>query len=376
MIPFNVVPCVGTEKKYVEEAIESKLLAGDGPYTQKCHEWFESRLKCDAALLTPSCTHALEMSAMLMDIQPGDEIIMPSYTFVSTANAFVLRGAKIIFVDVRPDTMNIDENLIKPAITNKTKAIVVVHYAGVACEMDTIMSITNEHNLFVVEDAAQGMRAEYKGKPLGTIGHFGTYSFHATKNYTSGGEGGLLIVNDKDFSVKAEIIREKGTNRSQFFRGMVDKYSWVDCGSSYLPSELQAAYLWGQLEKVDDINHNRLKVWGNYYEGLLPLVEAGHIMLPNVPEACEHNAHMFYIKLKDLDERTAFIDFMKENNVLTVFHYVPLHSSNFGLKNTVFHGDDVYTTKESERLVRLPLWYGLQEVDVKNIISLIHQFFS
>lgn len=376
MIPFNVAPCVGAEKECVLEAMNSQILAGDGSFTHQCHQWFEDRLKCHNALLTPSCTHALEMAALLIDIQPDDEIIMPSYTFVSTANAFVLRGAKIIFVDVCPDTMNMDENLVEAAITDKTKAIVPVHYAGVSCDMDKIMDIANKYDLFVIEDAAQGMMSTYKGRPLGTIGHIGTYSFHATKNYTSGGEGGLLIVNDDRFKLRAEIIREKGTNRSQFFRGMVDKYSWVDRGSSYLPSELQAAYLWGQLQNVDKINQDRLKTWNEYYRLLEPLAEQGHITLPHIPENCQHNAHMFYIKLKDLKERTKFIDCMKENDVLTVFHYVPLHSSEFGLKHTKFNGEDRYTSIDSERLVRLPLWYGLADKDIQYIAQKIYGFFG
>lgn len=376
MIPFNITPCVGVEKDFVLEAISSQNLAGDGAFTHKCHQWFEDRLKCKNALLTPSCTHALEMAALLIDVRPGDEIIMPSYTFVSTANAFVLRGAKIVFVDIRPETMNIDENLIESAITNKTKAIVPVHYAGVSCDMDKIMELANKYDLFVIEDAAQGMMSTYKGRPVGTIGHIGTYSFHATKNYTSGGEGGLLIVNDERFKMRSEIIREKGTNRSQFFRGMVDKYSWVDSGSSYLPSELQAAYLWGQLQSVNKINQDRLKTWDAYYSLLTSLSEQGHIALPHVPEDCQHNAHMFYIKLKDLEERTKFINYMKDQNVLTVFHYVPLHNSEFGLKHTKFNGKDRYTSADSDRLARLPLWYGLDSKDVQMITRKIIRFFN
>ncbi len=315
------------------------------------------------------------MCAMLIDIQPGDEVIMPSYTFVSTANAFVLRGARIVFVDIRPDTMNIEETKIESAITEKTKAIVVVHYAGVSCEMDAILDIAQRYNLYVIEDAAQGMMSSYKGKPLGTIGHLGAYSFHETKNYTSGGEGGLLIINDERFKERAEIIREKGTNRSQFFRGMVDKYTWVDIGSSYLMNEISAAYLWGQLEKADEILKYRLKIWKQYYEGLFPLKEKGFIVLPIVPKFCSHNAHMFYIKVKDLEERTALLEYLKNHGIWAVFHYVPLHSSPAGKKYGVFKGEDIYTTKESERLIRLPLFYGIKQEEVEEIVKKIKEFF-
>lgn len=376
MIPFNKPPYTGNEDQYVLDAMRSTKMAGDGPYTQKCHKWFEENLPCKKALLTPSCTHALELAAILINTQAGDEIIMPSYTFVSTANAFVLRGAKIIFVDIRPDTMNIDETKIEAAITSKTKAIVPVHYAGVACEMDTIMALAEKYNLFVIEDAAQGMMSSYKGKALGTIGHLGTFSFHETKNYTSGGEGGLLIINDLQFKERAEIIREKGTNRGQFFRGMVDKYSWVDIGSSYLPSELQAAYLWGQLERSDEINQNRLVTWNVYYNSLLILQNDELIELPVIPVDCIHNAHMFYIKLKDVDERRGFIDHMNKNNITTVFHYIPLHSSLFGTKNSVFYKIDRYTTCESERLVRLPMYYNIENFNHKKIIENILEFFN
>lgn len=361
MIPFNKPPYTGNEDQYVLEAMRSGKMSGDGPFGKRCQSWFEERLGCEKALLTPSCTHALEMAALLVDIQPGDEVIMPSYTFVSTANAFVLRGAKIVFVDIRPDTMNIDERLIEAAITPKTKAIVPVHYAGVACEMDTIMEIAARHNLYVIEDAAQGMMSTYKGRPLGSIGHLGAYSFHETKNYTSGGEGGLLIVNDERFEKRAEIIREKGTNRSQFFRGMVDKYSWVDIGSSYLPCEIQAAYLWGQLEKVDEINDDRLLTWNSYFSALQAVAEKGVIELPFVPQECGHNAHMFYLKTKDIDSRSALIDKMKLSGVGPVFHYIPLHSSTAGAQFSRFHGADEHTTKESEKLLRLPLWFGMSK---------------
>ena len=376
MLPFNKSPVLGTEIKYIVDAIESKKLSGDGKYSKLCQQWFEQHLLCKKTLLMPSCTHALELAAILLDIKQGDEVIMPSYTFVSTANAFVLRGAKVVFVDIRPDTMNIDETKIEAAITHKTKAIVPVHYAGVACEMDAIMSLAHKYNLFVVEDAAQGMMSTYKGKALGTIGHLGTYSFHDTKNYTSGGEGGLLLINDDKFIERAEIIREKGTNRSQFFRGMVDKYTWSDIGSSYLPSELQAAYLWGQLEKVDLINQNRLESWNQYYSGLKPLQEQGYLKLPFVPEICVHNAHMFYIKVDNLIVRTKLIDFLNEKEIGAVFHYVPLHSSTFGKSNSTFWGSDLFTTQESERIIRLPLWYGLKSSQIKQVIEVVRDFFN
>ena len=375
-IPFNIPPYTGKEDFYIKEAIQSQKLCGNGQFTKKCQAWFEEKLSCNKALLTPSCTHALEMAAILLDIKPGDEVIMPSYTFVSTANAFVLRGAKIVFVDIRPDTMNIDETKIEDAITEKTKAIVPVHYAGVGCEMDTIMDIASKYNLFVVEDAAQGMMATYKNKPLGTIGHLGAYSFHETKNYTSGGEGGLLIINDDRFVERAEIIREKGTNRSQFFRGMVDKYSWIDIGSSYLPGELQAAYLWGQLESADKINKNRLDAWQIYLEKLSPLEQRGHIELPSIPKECSHNAHMFYIKAENLQQRTKIINFLLEYGITSVFHYIPLHTSEAGKKYGIFHGKDEYTTTESERLARLPMYYGLEINDIKKCTDAIIEFFE
>jgi dTDP-4-amino-4,6-dideoxygalactose transaminase len=375
MIPFNKPCYTGNEDKYVLEAMRSNKISGDGDFSKKCQKWFEKELNCKKVFLTPSCTHALEMTAMLIDIKLGDEVIMPSYTFVSTANAFVLRGAKIVFVDIRPDTMNIDETKIENAITKKTKVIVPVHYAGVACEMDTIIDIANRHSLFVVEDAAQGMMSSYKGKPLGTIGHLGAFSFHETKNYTSAGEGGLLIINDDRFLERAEIIREKGTNRSQFFRGMVDKYSWVDIGSSYLMNDVSAAYLWGQLKKADEINNFRLKIWQKYYDELKELEEKGLIKLPTIIGDCVHNAHIFYIKVKDLETRTAFLKYLKENNILSVFHYVPLHSSPAGKKFGRFNGKDEYTTKESERLIRLPMYYGLKDEEISFIIKTIKKFF-
>ncbi len=376
MILFNKPPLTGNEEKYVLESMKSSKISGDGEFTKRCHKWFEEKLNCKKVLLTPSCTHALEMAALLLEIKEGDEIIMPSYTFVSTADAFVLRGAKIVFIDIRPDTMNIDEIKIEQAITSKTKVIVPVHYAGVACEMDTIMSIANKYNLFVVEDAAQGMMSTYKGKALGTIGHFGAYSFHETKNYTSGGEGGLLLVNDDRFKDRAEIIREKGTNRSLFFRGMVDKYSWVDLGSSYLMNDMSAAYLWGNIEVADEINQDRLATWQKYYDGLKDLEEKGFIELPKIPDGCIQNAHMFYIKVRDLEERTELLEYLKNNDVLAVFHYIPLHSAPAGLKFGRFDGDDIFTTKESERLLRLPMYYNLENSSKIFILNKIKEFYE
>jgi dTDP-4-amino-4,6-dideoxygalactose transaminase len=315
------------------------------------------------------------MAALLCDIQPGDEVIMPSFTFVSTADAFVLRGAKVVFVDIRPDTMNIDETKIEAAITKKTKAIVPVHYAGVACEMDTIMDIARRHNLWVVEDAAQGVTSYYKGKALGTIGDFGCFSFHETKNYSMG-EGGALLIKSEDMIEPAEIIREKGTNRAKFFRGQIDKYTWVEAGSSYLPSELNAAYLYAQLEQKDKIFNDRMNTWNKYYEAFEELEEAGKVSLPVIPEGCEHNAHMFYLKCKDLEERTKLINYAKDNGVHMVFHYIPLHSAPAGKKYGRFHGEDIYTTKESERLVRLPLYYGMNERDREKVVSIVKEFYS
>lgn len=375
MISFNVPPYVGKEKEYVSQAIDNHKICGDGEFTKKCSAWIEEKTGTEKALLTTSCTHATEMAALLCDIQPGDEIIMPSYTFVSTADAFVLRGAKVVFVDIRPDTMNIDEKKIEAAITKKTKAIVPVHYAGVSCEMDTIMDIARRHNLCVIEDAAQGVMSKYKGKALGTIGDFGCYSFHETKNYSMG-EGGALLIKNADMIESAEILREKGTNRSKFFRGQIDKYTWVNYGSSYLPSELNAAYLWAELEEADKVNENRLASWNHYYEGLSELSEQGKIDLPVVPEGCEHNAHMFYIKAKDLEERTRLISFMKEQGVGCVFHYIPLHSAPAGRKFGRFYGEDVYTTRESERLMRLPMYYGLEAEQIGYVIEKIKEFYK
>lgn len=376
MIPFNRPPVTGHEEKYILESLNSMKLSGDGYFCRSCQEWFEQKLKCKKSLLTPSCTAALELAAILIDIQPGDEVIMPSYTFVSTANAFVLRGAKIVFVDVRPDTMNIDENLIEDAITEKTKAIVPVHYAGVACEMNTIMALASQYGLYVIEDAAQGMMSTYKGMPLGSIGHMGAISFHETKNYTSGGEGGLLIVNDERFVERSEVIREKGTDRSKFFRGMVDKYQWVDIGSSYLPSELQAAYLWGQLEDACRINDSRLASWKYYYTSLLELEKKGEIGLPFVPDGCFHNAHMFYIKVRNISVRSELMDYLKARGVSTAFHYVPLHSAIAGKAFGKLSGEDRYTTQESERLLRLPMYFGLSQGDQNVVIDSIAEFFK
>ncbi len=374
-IPFNRPPHTGREEQYVLEAMQSEKISGDGVFSRRCQAWFDKDLGGARTLLTPSCTHALEMAALLIDVKPGDEIIMPSYTFVSTANAFVLRGAKIVFVDIRPDTMNIDETLIEPAITSKTKAIVPVHYAGVSCEMNEILDVAKRYGLFVVEDAAQGMMARYEGKQLGALGDMGAYSFHETKNFTSGGEGGLLILNDDRFVERAEIIREKGTNRSQFFRGDVDKYSWMDLGSSYLPSELQAAYLWGQLEVAEEITRARMKVWQAYYMALEGLRDACLIELPIIPANCEHNAHMIYLKCRDLEERTALLGFLRATGVLAVFHYVPLHSAPAGKRFGRFHGQDRFTTRESERLLRLPIWNGISMDIVMRVVNNIKEFY-
>ena len=376
MLIFNNPPLTGNEQQYVFQAMQSNKISGDGFFGKKCQAWFEENLGCPKTLLTPSCTAALEMAAILLDIQLGDEVIMPSYTFVSTANAFVLRGAKIVFVDIRPDTMNIDETLIEAAITPKTKAIVPVHYAGVGCEMDVIMDIAERHDLFVVEDAAQGMMSSYKGKALGTMGHLGAYSFHETKNYTSGGEGGLLLVNDEQFLQRAEMIREKGTNRSQFFRGQVDKYTWVDLGSSYLPSELQAAFLWGQLEKVNEINQNRINTWNTYNKAFQTLKQLGLVDLPTILEDRQHNAHMYYLKLANIERRSEFIEYLKANDIMAVFHYIPLHSSPAGKQFGMFVGEDVFTTTESERLIRLPMYYGLDSATIEKVTNTIKEFFN
>lgn len=375
MIGFNVAPFTGKEFDYIREAIAAEHICGDGMFTKKCNAWIEEKTGTAKALLTTSCTHATEMAALLLDIQPGDEVIMPAYTFVSTANAFVLRGAVPVFVDIRPDTMNIDETLIEAAITEKTKAIVPVHYAGVACEMDTIMAIAKKHHLAVVEDAAQGVCAWYKGKALGTFGDYGCYSFHETKNFSMG-EGGALLIQKPEAIEDAEILREKGTNRSKFFRGQVDKYTWVNSGSSYLPSDMNAAYLWAQLEAADLINADRMSSWNLYRELLTPLAEEGLLTLPTVPEGCEHNAHMFYIKTAALEERTRLIAFLKEQGIQTVFHYIPLHTAPAGQKFGRFFGEDRCTTRESERLLRLPLYYGLKEEQIVYVGEKIKEFYG
>jgi len=374
-IDFNVPPFTGKEMDYIKKAIENKKICGDGEFTHKCSEWLEKKTKSPKVLLTTSCTHATEMAALLSDIQPGDEVIMPSYTFVSTADAFVLRGARVKFVDIRPDTMNIDENLIENAITSRTKAIVPVHYAGVSCEMDKIMEIARKYHLTVIEDAAQGVMSSYKGQALGTIGDYGCFSFHETKNYSMG-EGGALLIQNPAKIEEAEIIREKGTNRSKFFRGQIDKYTWVNYGSSYLPSDMNAAYLWAQLEMADEINNARLACWSLYRECLELLEKDGRIQLPIVPEECVHNAHMFYIKCKDLEERTELVQYLKALGIQTVFHYIPLHSSPAGKKYGEFCGEDKYTTKESERLLRLPMYFGLKKNDVEWIAESICKFYQ
>lgn len=374
MINFNVPPFTGREMEYIKQAVENQKICGDGPFTKKCSEWIEQSTGTKKCLLTTSCTHATELAALLADLKEGDEVIMPAFTFVSTADAFVLRGAKVVFVDIRPDTMNIDETKIEAAITSRTKAIVPVHYAGVACEMDTIMAIALKHNLWVIEDAAQGIMAYYKGQALGTIGDFGCYSFHETKNLSMG-EGGAILIRDERYIEDAEIIREKGTNRSKFFRGQIDKYTWVNFGSSYLPSDMNAAYLWAQLELAEEITAARLARWNQYNELLQPLKDRGIIGLPYIPEGCVHNGHMYYIKTKDITERTAFIDFMKANGILAVFHYIPLHTAPAGKKFGIFNGEDVYTTKESERLVRLPMYYSLTEENVDYIVNKVKEFY-
>ena len=375
MIRFNVPPSVDGEMDNIKKAIESMHICGDGAFTKKCSEYLEKLTGTSKCLLTTSCTHALEMAALLCDIKEGDEVIMPSYTFVSTADAFVLRGATPVFVDIRPDTMNIDETLIEAAITEKTKAIAVVHYAGVACEMDVIMDIARRHHLKVVEDAAQAIMCTYKGKALGTIGDFGCFSFHETKNFSMG-EGGAILIRDPEYIEKAEILREKGTDRSKYYRGQVDKYRWQNFGSSYLPSDINAAYLYSQFEVAETINQARLDRFHQYYELLTPLMEAGRIELPVMPEGCEQNGHMFYIKTKDMEERTALIDFLKENDIMAVFHYIPLHTAPAGMKFGRFHGMDRYTTKESERLLRLPMFYQLTPEQVEYIAGKVKEFYE
>ena len=375
MIPFNKPPYVGKEKEYIAQAIAANKICGDGQFTKKCHGLLEKMTGSQKVLLTTSGSHALEMAALLCGLEPGDEVILPSFTFSSTANAFVLAGAKLVFVDVRPDTMNIDETKIEAAITPRTRVIVPVHYAGVACEMDTIMAIAKKYNLKVVEDAAQGVMASYHGKALGTIGDFGCFSFHETKNYSMG-EGGALLIRDPENNEAAEILREKGTNRSRFLRGQVDKYTWVGYGSSYLPSDLNAAYLLAQLEEADRINDARLHAWEQYHKGLAPLEAAGKIEIAHIPEGCAHNAHMFWVKTKDLAERTALISYLKERGIFSMFHYVPLHSAEAGLKFGRFHGEDQYTTQESNRLTRLPMYYGLADDEIDTVVETVREFWK
>lgn len=375
MIDFNIPPCVGKEIAYVRQAVGNHKICGDGPFTKRCNEWIEKKTGIQKALLTTSGTAALEMAAFLCGIKPGDEVILPSYTFSSTANAFVLAGAELVFVDIRPDTLNIDEKKIEAAITEKTKVICAVHYAGVSCEMDEIMGVAQRYGLKVVEDAAQGVMSSYKGHALGALGDFGCYSFHETKNYSMG-EGGALLIRDAEYNEKAEILREKGTNRAKFFRGQMDKYTWVDYGSSYLPSDLNAAYLWAQLEEAEAVNDDRLATWRHYYEAFIPLSERGLIELPTVPESCIHNAHMFYIKCKNLGQRTALIEYLKAKDILAVFHYIPLHDAPAGSKFGRFSGKDEATTKESERIVRLPMYYGLTAQDRESVIQAVTSFFE
>ena len=375
MINFNVPPFVGKEIEFIQDAINNEKICGDGKYTKLCSNLMEKSFNCKKVLLTTSCTTSTELSALLCNIQEGDEVIMPSFTFVSTANPFVLRGAKIVFVDIRPDTMNMDENLIEAAITDKTKVIVPVHYAGVSCEMDKIMDIAKKYKLYVIEDAAQGVMSTYNDQYLGTIGHFGCYSFHETKNYSMG-EGGALLINDDKYIERAEIIREKGTNRTKFLRGQIDKYTWIDLGSSILPSDMLAAYLYAQLEEKEKINNDRLNSWNFYYDNLELLYKKGVLALPTVPSNCTHNAHMFYIKVKNLEERTKLIKYLSTNEILAVFHYIPLHSAPAGKKFGRFHGKDVHTTKESERLLRLPLYYGMKLETLEKVVNTIYSFYN
>ena len=375
MINFNIPPYIGNELQYIKQAVENKKICGDGEFTKRCNKWIEDKFHAQKVLLTTSGTTALEMAMLLCDLKEGDEVILPSYTFSSTATSVVLTGAKLVFVDIRPDTMNIDEKKIEAAITDKTKALAAVHYAGVACEMDSLMEIAKRYGLKVVEDAAQGVMSTYKGKALGTIGDFGCYSFHETKNYSMG-EGGALVINNPEYNERAEILREKGTNRAKFFRGQVDKYTWVDYGSSYLPSDMNAAYLWAQLEQADEINQDRMDTWNYYYNELKYLQEKGMVELPVIPEECIHNAHMFYVKLKNLSERTEFITYLRDKGVQSTFHYIPLHSAPAGEKFGRFHGEDQFTTSESERLTRLPMYYGIGEQDRKYVVDCIKEYFG
>ena len=373
MISFNVPPFVGDELDYLKQAVENHKISGDGEFTKLCSQWMEQKFSAQKVLLTTSGTSALDMAMLLCDLRQGGEVILPSYTFSSTATSVLVGGGVPVFVDIRPDTMNIDETKIEAAITSRTKAVVVVHYAGVACEMDTIMDIARRYNLKVIEDAAQAVMSSYNGKACGTIGDFGCYSFHETKNYSMG-EGGALVINDPAYNERAEILREKGTNRSKFFRGQIDKYTWVDVGDSYLPSELNAAYLWAQLQRADEINENRLATWQAYYDAFKPLADKNFFEIPTVPSDCKHNGHMFYIKLKNLEERTKFINHMRDNGIGCVFHYVPLHSAPAGKKYCRFNGEDEFTTRESERLVRLPIFYGMTAEDSAYVIKVVKNF--
>ncbi len=375
MIDFNVPPFVGKEMDYMLQAVRSRQISGDGAFTRKCSAWLERRFQAEKVLLTTSGSAALDMAAFLCGLEPGDEVILPSYTFSSTANAFVLAGAKLVFVDIRPDTMNLDENKIEAAITPRTRVIVPVHYAGIACDMDRVLAIARRHRLLVVEDAAQGVMSTYRGKALGTLGDLGCYSFHETKNYSMG-EGGALLINRPEWIERAEILREKGTNRSKFFRGQIDKYTWVDFGDSYLPSDLNAAYLWAQLERADDINENRLRTWNAYHEAFRPLEDQGKVIRPTVPEGCAHNAHLYYLKCRNLEERTRLIAWLRQRDIQAIFHYIPLHSAPAGQKFGRFYGKDEFTTKESERLVRLPLYYGLTESDSRRVVDAVLSFFE
>ena len=375
MIPFNVPPCTGNELKYIKEAIDARKICGDGAFTKKCNKWLEERFGAHKVLLTTSGSTALDMASLLCDLRPGDEVILPSFTFSSSANAFAIYGARLVFVDIRPDTMNIDETKIEAAITDRTKVILAMHYAGVACEMDTILDIARRHGLLVVEDAAQGVMSTYKGRALGTIGDLGCWSFHETKNYSMG-EGGAVVINRPELVERAEILREKGTDRARFFRGQVDKYTWVDIGDSFLPSELNAAYLWAQLEMADEINNDRLHSWQVYDEAFRDLAAKGLVTQPTVPAGCVHNAHMYYLKCRSLEERTALISFLKSRDILAVFHYVPLHSAPAGLRFGRFDGEDVHTTSESDKLVRLPMYYKLTAEDQAKVIAAVREFYG
>lgn len=376
MIPFNVPTLTGAESGRISQSLQGGKLSGDGPFGRKCEEWFARCLGAPKTLLTPSCTHSLEMAALLLDIAPGDEVIMPSYTFVSTANAFALRGATIVFVDIRPDTMNIDETKIEAAITSRTRAIVVVHYAGVGCEMGVIGDIAARHKIAIIEDAAQAIYSNFQDRPLGSFGSISAFSFHDTKNITSGGEGGLTVINDPELVERAEIIREKGTNRSRYFRGQVDKYSWVDTGSSFLLNEISAAYLWAQIEAIEAIQARRMTIWETYFAAFSPLAENGRVGLAHIPQHTKHNAHMFYLKCQDLADQTAFISHMRSQQITTTSHYVPLHSSMAGRRLGRMHGDDVHTTRESERLVRLPLFHNMSDAQVDKVIETSQAYFA